>query len=213
MIAQEKFQQTVPAWHQSFLALMPAMLRQARYAFCTLPVEAREDATQEVLANCLVAFVRLRELGKGDLIYASVLVRYAIKHYYAGRRVGNQWRKRDVYSLTEAKRQHIGSPRDQRDGWREQLVGNSVTPVCDQAAFRIDFGVWINGLPERDRQIALELASGARTKDVARKFKLSAPRVSQLRRALAEEWRAYHGETPEDGDAEDQPAMSLSLAD
>jgi hypothetical protein len=47
--------------------------------------------------------------------------------------------------------------------------------------------------------MAETLALGHRTQDVARKFKVSAGRVSQLRRDLAGSWRKFVGET--DGNA------------
>jgi hypothetical protein len=44
--------------------------------------------------------------------------------------------------------------------------------------------------------MALKLAAGERTGDVAKRFKVSAGRVSQLRGELAESWRAFVGEGP-----------------
>ena len=91
---------------------------------------------------------------------------------------------------------HIGSPREQCGGWKEQLVDNSRTPVADQAAFSIDFPEWLATLSARDRRIVDDLAAGERTGDVARKFGVSAGRVSQMRGQLKESWEAFG----EDGD-------------
>jgi RNA polymerase sigma factor (sigma-70 family) len=196
-IAKERTNDAVPAWHSAFLALLPSIVNYANRAFCRLTAEAREDAIQEAIANCLVAFVRLTQQGKADAAYSSVLVGYAVKHYFAGRRVGNQRRRRDVYSRSGGDLRHIGSPGQQHGGWREQIVENRNASVADLAAFRLDFPCWLQSLPSRDRRIALLLADGESTKEVARRFQLSPGRVSQLRRKLAEDWSAFHGENVE----------------
>ena len=63
-------------------------------------------------------------------------------------------------------------------------------------AFRCDFPAWLGTLSPRNRRIAQFLALGNRTQDVARKFKVSEGRVSQLRREMAESWKAFVGEAP-----------------
>jgi hypothetical protein len=59
-----------------------------------------------------------------------------------------------------------------------------------------DFGDWLKSLPRRNRRIAETLALGHRTQDVARKYRVSNGRVSQLRRELAASWRKFVGEDP-----------------
>jgi hypothetical protein len=54
----------------------------------------------------------------------------------------------------------------------------------------------LNSLRRRDRRIAETLALGNRTTDVAKRFKVCAGRVSQIRRELAESWRVFVGEEP-----------------
>jgi hypothetical protein len=44
------------------------------------------------------------------------------------------------------------------------------------------------------RAIAKDLAFGLTTKEVAKKYGLSAGRISQLRRALADSWALYQTE-------------------
>lgn len=192
--AKEKKRDAASSWHESFLALMPDIIRYARYAFRHMRAETKQDAVQEVIANCLVAFVRLAELDKLDVVYPSVVAQFAIKQYREGRRVGNRWRKRDVYGRNDCHVKHLGTPREQRGGWREQLTYNCVTPIPDQVAFQIDFEAWLQSLSKRDSRIAIELARGERTKDVASHFLISAGRVSQLRLQLNESWHRFHGE-------------------
>jgi DNA-binding CsgD family transcriptional regulator len=46
----------------------------------------------------------------------------------------------------------------------------------------------------RNRRIAKTLATGERTDRVARKFKLSKGRISQIRGELRRSWGHFHGE-------------------
>ena len=129
--------------HEGFLELFGDIRRHAHRALRNMAVEAREDAFAEVVASCYVAFDRLCKLDKQDLAYPSVLVRYAVAQYFAGRRVGNRFRKRDVFSPANKRPVlHIG----QRSGWHELLIDDHSTPVSDQAAFRIDFPAWLDSL-------------------------------------------------------------------
>lgn len=79
--------------HEAFLSLLSDIRRHARRALRGTRGEARDDAFAEVVASCYVAFDRLCTLDKQDLAYPSVLVRYAVAQYFAGRRVGNRFRK------------------------------------------------------------------------------------------------------------------------
>src|SRR5262249_47556713 len=76
----------------------------------------------------------------------------------------------------------------------DALKDNSRTPPPDQAAFRIDYPAWLSRLPRRNRAIAVDMATGEGTRDLARKHQLSQGRISQLRRELHSDWRRFHGE-------------------
>lgn len=89
---------TTPDWRKQFLELLPAIERQASYAFRYLEIEARTEAVAEVVANACVAFHRLVEKGKASLAYPTALVRYAVAQFYAGRRVGTPTNTLDVTS-------------------------------------------------------------------------------------------------------------------
>ena len=86
---------------------------------------------------------------------------------------------------------------EEENAWKEAVIQDTRTaPVPDIVAFRCDFSQWLASLSQRDRRIAESLAIGNRTGDVAKRFDVSAGRVSQLRRELAESWRAFVGEEP-----------------
>ena len=56
-------------------------------------------------------------------------------------------------------------------------------------------------LSTRDQRVVDELAAGERTSDVARKFGVSAGRISQMRGQLKKSWKSFVGD--QDGDNEE----------
>src|SRR5688572_24444243 len=148
-IASQRTRDQQTDWHEGFLELLPRIERYAHLALRRLPVEAKEDAVCEVIANCLCAYRRLFERNKPEQAFASVLVRYAAALYYRGRRIGTPQCSCDLYSTQVRQKARIelrsvGTPRDQRADWLECLVDNSRTPVPDQAHFRIEFPRWLS---------------------------------------------------------------------
>ena len=196
--------QSKPAWHAGFLALLPEIYRQLRFAFRRMEPERRDEATQEALANALVAYVRLHELGKTDVAYATPLASYAVKQVCSGRQVGCRLNMDDVLSPYAQRRQGFTVSRlqrpDEREGtWKEILVEDPTCTPAELAASRIDFDAWLKKLPRKKRRIASTLAASETTKETANKHKVTPGRVSQLRRELAASWDEFHGE-PEQAD-------------
>jgi hypothetical protein len=56
-------------WHAGFMNMLPVIRDYARGAFGHLKAELRQDLIQEVIANAMVAYVRLFEQGKVALAY------------------------------------------------------------------------------------------------------------------------------------------------
>ena len=193
-------QRVAPAWHRRFLEMLPSIRKYARSAFGHWDGESRDDAVAEVVANATVAFARLAELKKLDLAYPSVLVRYGIAQFRDGRRVGNHLRIGEVLSpYAQRKKRFVVESLDRfdkdADEWVEAIVEDHRTPVPDQVAFRIDFPRWLTLQNNRNRRIAEALALGHSTGQVARRFKISPGRISQLRRELYRSWQEFHHET------------------
>ena len=191
---------TIPAWHKQYLAMLPAILRYARFASRDLEPDAREEFIQEVVANTLAAFVRLVELGKAEIAYATPLAIYAVAQIRGGRQVGMPLNVRDVSSDYCQTRKNVAVKRldhydRQQDGWLEVLIEDRRAGPAETAASRIDFPAWLKTLSTRKRRIAWKLALGETTGKVARLFNLSAGRISQLRRELERSWQSFHGES------------------
>jgi hypothetical protein len=190
---------SIPAWHAGFLGMLPQITRYAQAAFRHLDAECRDDLIEEVIANAMIAYVRLVELGKADLGYPTVMARFAIAQIRDGRRVGCRLNIRDVASSYAQRKKHLVVERldrfDEAEGsWREAVVEDHQTPIADQVAFRVDFPRWLATFNRRDRRIAELLAAGHKTGEVARRFGLSPGRISQKRAEYYRSWRKFHGE-------------------
>lgn len=207
MIAQLADRQTTPGrsdscgapWHSDFLAMVPRIEQHARIAFRCLNPSEREDAISEVIANSLLAYVRLVERGRAEQATWSSLARYAICHFRAGRRVGAKLNVRDVCSPACRSRKGVRVERldrydEQHGAWHELLVEDRTCTPSELAASRIDFDTFLNSLSHRNRRIAETLASGESTSEVGQIFQLSKARVSQLRSELLRAWQDFQGE-------------------
>jgi hypothetical protein len=159
--------------------------------------DERQDAIQEAVAQAFAAFVVLMRRRRPELIYPTVLARYAIGRVRQGRRLGSRRNSCEPLSRFAQCRRGFaverlhGSSTDPRD-WREAIVEDLHTPVVDQVWFRIDFPDWLSRLSPRNRRIAESLAVGDSTMAVARKYRVSPGRISQLRRELHASWEQFH---------------------
>ena len=130
-----------------------------------------------------------------------MLARYGIAQVRDGRRVGNKLSIRDPLSAYCQRKKGVAVERfdrfdEEENAWAEAVVVDTrLAPVPDIVAFRCDFTDWLASLTRRDRRLAETLALGNRTGDVAKRFKLSAGRVSQLRTELATSWKQFTGDT------------------
>ncbi len=183
--------------HERFAELLPAITRHACCAFRRLGPEAREEAVQEVAANAFRAFQRLVQLGKEDLAYATPLAMYAVRQVRAGRTIASRLSTFDV--LSPYRRGNHGCCVERLDHcdrgaeWQQTLVEDRHAGPAETAAARIDVTAWFRSLPASKRKVARVLATGESTQETARKFGLTAGRISQLRRELAASWRKMHG--------------------
>ena len=82
----------------------------------------------------------------------------------------------------------------------DALADNTVTPVDEQVAFRMDFPQWLSTYSDRDRRLALDMLAGERTLDVSDKFGLSPGRISRMRMQFHDSWQRFQ-DGPPDADA------------
>jgi hypothetical protein len=172
--------------------MLPAIRSQLKVAFRNLDREARAEAVQEGICNAMLAYVRLHERGKVEQAYPTPLAQYAARQIREGRKVGGKLNIKDVSSPYCQRLKHVVLERldkwDRDEGWLEIVVEDRNATPADVARVRLDFSAWLKTLPRRDRKVALDLARGNRTGEVARRYDLSDGRISQLRKELHLSW-------------------------
>jgi hypothetical protein len=144
--------------------MMPTIYDQVRFAFRHELPERRQEMIAEAIANCWVSFVKLVERNLQDVIYATPLAQFAIRHVLSGRRVGGTLNKNDITSGYAQRMKQITVERLTRYNkrkclWLEMLVEDRKAGPADTAAARIDFGDWLRTLGGRRRRIAETLAT------------------------------------------------------
>jgi DNA-binding NarL/FixJ family response regulator len=180
---------TCPTWQAGFVALLPAIQRQARYRFRSLTVDDRDEAIAETVAAACVAYRALHAQGRLHLAYPSTLASFAGRHTAEHRHVGGHATTRDVMSPA-AQRRHgfdvvaIPGDPDPRVARRRDY-----TPA-DHAAFRIDFADWLRRRSRREQSVIRRLVSGERPGRIADRLGVTPARISQLRRELERSWHA-----------------------
>lgn len=182
----------------TFLTLVPRIELHAaiyfRHVRCSIK---KEDCIAEAVALSWKWFLRLVAQGKDPTQFSSALASFAARAVRSGRRLVGMEKLKDVLSpVAQQQRRFSVSPLPQGSGlsgnvFDEALTDNTVSPVPDQVAFRLDFPAWRLSRCERDRRLIDDLVVGERTLDVAQKHGLSPGRISQLRRDFKEDWQRF----------------------
>jgi len=159
-----------------FVRRIPALRKMARISFRHLPPEAKEESITNAIGLTWKAFYRLFHRGRAEEpgILDSCM-RFAIRQTRAGRTPQGCPRAKDDLS-----RRWVG-PTRLPDFDLEQFVGR-FTPVFDQVSFRVDVPQFMGTLNDRQRRMAVDLAGGMSTSEAAKKYSLSAGRISQFRK-------------------------------
>jgi DNA-directed RNA polymerase specialized sigma24 family protein len=189
--------------HTAFLQILPHLELHARISFGRVRCpNTQDDRVQETIAVAWKWFVALAQRGKDASRFVATLATLAALAVRRGRRLCAQEKPKDVLSPLAQQRQGFtvcSLPADgalEDDFFAEALHDNTQTPPDEQAAFRLDFAAWRCRYSARDRRLIHTLMAGERTGVVARQYRLSPGRVSQLRRAFQEDWQAFTGELP-----------------
>lgn len=186
-------------WQQGFLEILPEIQARLRRAFCRLGPDAREEATEDGIVHCLLAYIRLFDQGRVQQITASNLSWYATLHVRRGRETACRLNAREPLSRYAQLGAGTKTMRPKRldtvhGDWIDLLLTDRRSSVFDQVAARMDLRAWLNTLSRQVGKIARDLAHGYSTEEVARKNGVSASRISQLRRSLKTSWQVFQGE-------------------
>jgi hypothetical protein len=180
-------------WQTNFANMLPEIQSWLRLAFCRLKREAREEATAEAVAHCLLAYARLHEQGRIHVATPSSLAWYASRQVRCGRPAVGRMNGREPLSRYARVVKRMECDRHSSN-WIETIAIDKRAPVLEQVAAKLDVAAWFGTLTHRMKQIAKDLALGSTTSEVARKHCLSAGRISQLRRWLEQSWVSFQEE-------------------
>jgi hypothetical protein len=185
---------------ERFLEHLPRFRSYARFALQHVRCpDTRADLVAEAVALGWRHFVALTRKGRHPERFVGTLALRCAQAVRAGRRLCGSEPARDVLSPAAMARHRVRVDRLDRtprpgDPVIEALAGNTRSRVPDQAAFRLDFPRWRRTFGRRDRRVLDALMAGGRTAEVAAAFRVTAGRVSQMRRMFRESWAAFHGE-------------------
>jgi len=189
-----------PRDNARFVAMLPSIRKFLRFAFRSVPRGTRQDQVDEALAQAFVLFAHLAQRKLIHLAHPTALARYAVRRVRSGRTIGSRQHGNEAFSRVARRRfgfRLVSIEERATDGhsnWIDLLSATPRTTPADLAALRIDFAHWLCGLSPRRRQIALGLAVGERTSAVAARYRVTAARISQIRRELADGWYCFQGE-------------------
>ena len=186
-------------WQTGFMTLLPEIKQRLQQAFRQRDAAAREEAIGDATVLCLLSFVKLHEQGRAETLTASNLAWYAAKQIRSGRSAGCRLNSKEPLALYAQQRrgirvEHLNDNNPDDHSWIDSLVQDRRSTVLDHVAARMDVAAWLKTLCRRTRRIATDLATGCTTSEVARKYGVTAARISQLRRELAESWGEFQHE-------------------
>jgi hypothetical protein len=180
-------------WHTHFVSILPEINQRLRRAFRHLDPESREDAIEEGVVLCLLAYARLHEKDRAEVATPSTLAWYSVQQVKRGRPAVGRMNGKEPLSRYAQIGNGIRIER-QTSNWIDAIVQDRRAPVADQVAVKMDVSAWFATLTRRMSQIAKDLAFGCSTSEVAKKHGVTAGRISQLRRALEESWTEFQQE-------------------
>ena len=169
-----------------FAGLVPGVSKSIKYKLRWLKVlcvDDRDEALADCLALAMVEFQRATRNGYTPT--GHTLVKYALRQFHAGRRVGQTSHGPEVLARMP----------NQRALFFDDVEGDTRSNPADVAAFAIDYAEWHSQLTGAPLQVCDLLADGYRPSDVADVVCLSRARVSQLRGELALSWDDFQGDS------------------
>jgi hypothetical protein len=189
------------ALQTKFLTLLPRIRAHACYHFRFLACpHRREEAVADVIALCWSWYRRLAQRGKDAAAFISALTAFAARQVRCGRYLGGTDRSRDALNPVAQRRHGFRVTRLpdiatlMGNALAEALQDNSRSSPPDAAAFRVDWPQWLATRTHRERRLIHDMVMGERTKDLARRYRLSRGRISQKRREFHADWTRFHGE-------------------
>jgi hypothetical protein len=212
-----RFTPSLAQLHVAFLTLLPRVELHGNIFFRHVRCPHKKaDAIQEMSALAWKWFLRLHERGKDPADFLTGFVSLLARAVNSGRRLAGMAKAKDVLnaatqrghgfhverlpSCTQASHERLYAEvhgQELHDAFEERLRDNTITPVPEQVAFRIDWPAWLRTLTGRERRLIRAMALSERTLDLSKQFEVSPARISQLRREFFEGWERFCGQREE----------------
>jgi len=127
IVANSSREETQATWQSAFVAMLPEIEQRLRHAFRHLDADAREDAIEEGVVNCLLSYARLYERGRAESASAMSLAWFAAKHVNRGRPAVGRMNNREPLSRYAQLGQGIHVERlysysKRHDQWIDRIV-------------------------------------------------------------------------------------------
>jgi len=172
--------QSVAPTFESMLPVLTIRFRKA--ALSIKSYEERTDAVAEMVGIAFGMYVNLAKRGRTD-IFSSPIGEFAVKAFFSGRRVAGM----SATDVTSPRCKFLGRSTVVNDGVGKCICRRTFKPSTI-ACFNIDFAAWKETLDERTRNLLTDILDGEITSCLARRYKISPARISQIRRELVESW-------------------------
>jgi hypothetical protein len=175
-----------------FARQLPVLEALTEPHFRRLGPEARGEAVQNTICLTWKGYQALCEKGRGEEedIIRKVLW-WAVKQTKVGRSITGSGRPGRGTMDAYAAARKGGAAFEHTDF--NMLIGDD-TPIPDAVAFGIDHPAFMATLTERQQSMALDLAAGMGTTEVARKYGVSPGAVSQFRTRFRALLGKFYGE-------------------
>ena len=186
----------LPHVQEQFVDMMPEIQSRASLTFRHLNPEAKEEAVAETVALCWMNHVHCVSMGKS--IGPSSLAHYAMLGIRSGRSLNGQ-SSVDVMAprtqiLGRVVVESLDTERDaytSNDGWwdRSDILEDRHTweQPFERVRIKHDYGAFLSEpyVTKQEQRVFELLAEGWRTGHIAEELAVSAPRVCQIKDAVA----------------------------
>jgi hypothetical protein len=196
---------TLTAAQHRFVAALPAMDHVFRYRFRRFPNGRRAEAIASARAAAWACWHGLLRRGRDPRdVGLTGIAGNAARYVTRGRKFGCGTAGPGALDVYHPRARSNGGFRvisldapaagPRKEGWRAWLAEDNRVSPADEAIFRLDFREWLDRLPDRKRTVALLLAEGGTTGEVARALKVTPGAVSQARAWLRASWGAFQAQ-------------------
>ena len=183
----------------ALLAALPFVARRARRCFLYQPLWQRDESVVDAMTAAYLIFRGLREQGRTIVTNSKGLANNACRAVRNGKPMGLGSAPSDALDPTARRKGRVcveSLDVPVSGGWIDLAIETKKFGPAETAPLCLDFSDWFTRQSPRHRRMMNCLAKGDRADEVARRFKVSQGRVSQLRRRWAGNWREFQEPMP-----------------